>query len=257
MCKGTWRQPCNFLSGFWRDVCRAIWLSLKYPCRFFVFFSSLIRPRKSLPSTGENSKQLVLNLSRILSLRILAATGTGHRRLGRDTEAAHPANLNHYSTWCSPALVCTFRFNTGGATSGRIRCCSFGRINECKLQVWLHFPTCIRSADINTDVAVQSIQKWWPELTVSSSELCRHPAYLRDTAGLGRSQRRRLMCLPGNLQLSTCSISTAAGCLFCWGTAGETQTLRLESMQGLRVGLWRFKINFCFIVFHFSIISFL
>lgn len=109
-----------------------------------------------MPSTGEHSKQLALNLSRIWSLRILAATGTGHRRLGRDTEAAHPANLNHYSTWCSPALVCTFRFNTGGATSGRIRCCSFGRINECKLQVWLLFPTCIRSADINTDVALQS-----------------------------------------------------------------------------------------------------
>lgn len=36
----------------------------------------------------------------------------------------------------------------------------------------------------------------------------------RDSAGPRRSQRRRLMCLPGNLQPSTCSLSTAAGCLF-------------------------------------------
>lgn len=211
-----------------------------------------------MPSTGENSK-LVLNLSGIWSLHILAATGTGHRRLGRDTEAAHPANLNHYSTWCSPALVCTFRFNTGGATSGRIRCCSFGRINECKLQVWLHFPTCIRSADINTDVALQSnytkMMVWAHSVRLRAVQTPRLARRHSRAGEIPETEVDVFTCKPSALNLQ--HQHSRGLFVLLRNCRRNMETLRRESMQWLRAGLWCFKIYFCFIVFRFSIISFL
>lgn len=60
-----------------------------------------------------------------------SSAGTGTERLGGDTQAAHPANLNDYSTWHWPASVFKYQYNAGGAaTSGGVRCCSFVCINE-------------------------------------------------------------------------------------------------------------------------------